>query len=140
MPPPHADVLHALVHARGHPRDLGDAVWLERERGDDHLNSVAGDGLTKWTSANRPIANTDLVTWLTPGFHHVPRPEDWPVMPVAWHRFAIKPVGFFGRSPQSTFRDRADLGSRPCPESPDGARHRQGYCRSPANCSSAGDD
>ena len=27
------------------------------------------------------------------------RPERWPVMPVAWHSFAIKPVGFFGRSP-----------------------------------------
>jgi primary-amine oxidase len=67
--------------------------------GDYPTNSVAGDGLTKWTSANRPIANTDVVTWLTLGFHHVPRPEDWPVMPVAWHSFAIKPVGFFGRSP-----------------------------------------
>jgi primary-amine oxidase len=67
--------------------------------GDYPTNSVANDGLTKWTSANRAIANTDVVTWLTLGFHHVPRPEDWPVMPVAWHSFAIKPVGFFGRSP-----------------------------------------
>ncbi len=67
--------------------------------GDYPTNSVAGDGLSKWTAANRPIANTDVVAWLTLGFHHVPRPEDWPVMPVAWHSFAIRPVGFFGRSP-----------------------------------------
>lgn len=67
--------------------------------GDSPTNRVAGDGLTKWTSANRPIANTDVVTSLTLGFHHGPRPEDWPVMLVAWHSFAIKPVGFFGRSP-----------------------------------------
>jgi primary-amine oxidase len=67
--------------------------------GDYPTNSVAGDGLVKWTAANRPIANTDVVAWLTLGFHHVPRPEDWPVMPVAWHSFAIRPVGFFGRNP-----------------------------------------
>jgi primary-amine oxidase len=67
--------------------------------GDYPTNSVAGDGLPKWTAANRPIANTDVVTWVSLGFHHVPRPEDWPVMPVAWHSFSIKPVGFFNRSP-----------------------------------------
>lgn len=67
--------------------------------GDYPTNSVAGDGLVKWTAANRPIANTDLVAWLTLGFHHVPKPEDWPVMPVAWHSFAIRPVGFFARNP-----------------------------------------
>lgn len=69
--------------------------------GDYPTNSVAGAGLPKWTSANRPIANTDVVTWLTLGFHHVPRPEDWPVMPVAWHGFAIRPVGFFNRNPSA---------------------------------------
>lgn len=67
--------------------------------GDYPSNSVAGEGLPKWTAANRAIANTDVVAWLTMGFHHVPRPEDWPVMPVAWHSFAIRPVGFFDRSP-----------------------------------------
>ncbi len=67
--------------------------------GDYPTNSVAGAGLPQWTKANRAIANTDVVTWLTLGFHHVPRPEDWPVMPVAWHGFAIRPVGFFNRSP-----------------------------------------
>jgi len=67
--------------------------------GDYPSNSVAGLGLPEWTAANRPIANTDVVAWLTLGFHHVPRPEDWPVMPVAWHSFALRPVGFFARSP-----------------------------------------
>lgn len=67
--------------------------------GDYPSNSVAGQGLPEWTAANRNIANTDVVAWLTLGFHHVPRPEDWPVMPVAWHSFALRPVGFFARSP-----------------------------------------
>lgn len=61
--------------------------------------SIAGDGLPKWTAANRNIDNTDLVAWLTMGFHHVPRPEDWPIMPVARHSFEIRPVGFFSRNP-----------------------------------------
>jgi primary-amine oxidase len=67
--------------------------------GDYPTLSTAGDGLPKWTAANRPISNTDLVAWLTMGFHHVPRPEDWPIMPVAWHSFEIRPVGFFSRNP-----------------------------------------
>lgn len=67
--------------------------------GDYPTVSTAGDGLPKWTAANRAIANTDVVAWLTMGFHHVPRPEDWPLMPVAKHSFEIRPVGFFTRNP-----------------------------------------
>jgi primary-amine oxidase len=67
--------------------------------GDYPTVSTAGQGLPQWTAANRSIANTDVVAWLTMGFHHVPRPEDWPVMPVAWHSFEIRPVGFFSRNP-----------------------------------------
>jgi primary-amine oxidase len=67
--------------------------------GDYPTMSTAGDGLPKWTSANRAIAGTDIVAWLTMGFHHVPRPEDWPLMPVQTHSFSIRPVGFFERNP-----------------------------------------
>ena len=41
----------------------------------------------------------DIVVWYTFGHHHVPRPEDWPVMPVATIGFKLKPVGFFDRNP-----------------------------------------
>lgn len=67
--------------------------------GDYPTVSTAGDGLPRWTGANRPIANTDVVAWVTMGFHHIPRPEDWPLMPVAKHSFEIRPVGFFARNP-----------------------------------------
>jgi primary-amine oxidase len=67
--------------------------------GDYPTVSTAGAGLPAWTAANRGVANTDVVAWLTLGFHHVPRPEDWPVMPVVWHSFEIRPVGFFARNP-----------------------------------------
>ena len=58
-----------------------------------------GEGLPKWTKANESIENTDLVVWYVFGHHHIPRPEDWPIMPVAHSGFLLKPVGFFDRNP-----------------------------------------
>jgi primary-amine oxidase len=37
--------------------------------------------------------------WHTVGVTHVPRPEDWPVMPVEYCGFMLQPVGFFERNP-----------------------------------------
>jgi primary-amine oxidase len=56
-------------------------------------------GLPMFTRANRPIVDTDLVVWYTLGHNHIPRPEDWPVMPVSSIGFTLKPVGFFDRNP-----------------------------------------
>ncbi len=58
-----------------------------------------GDGLPRWTAADRPIVNTDLVLWYTFGVTHIARPEDWPVMPVEYSGFTLAPLGFFDRNP-----------------------------------------
>jgi primary-amine oxidase len=58
-----------------------------------------GDGLPKWTAADRDITNRDLVVWFTFGQTHVPRLEDWPVMPVSSVGFMLRPDGFFDRNP-----------------------------------------
>ncbi|MBW4551138.1 MAG: primary-amine oxidase [Aphanocapsa sp. GSE-SYN-MK-11-07L] len=58
-----------------------------------------GQGLPKWTEGDRPLENTDLVVWYVFGHHHIPRPEDWPVMPVAYIGFQLKPAGFFDCNP-----------------------------------------
>ena len=55
------------------------------------MGSTGEDTLTEWVKKNRPIMNTDIVAWYTMGFHHVPRPEDWPQMPVMWHTFSLSP-------------------------------------------------
>jgi len=58
-----------------------------------------GDGLVRWVKANRPIDGKDVVLWYTLGVTHVPRPEDWPVMPVVHTGFKLVPTGFFDRNP-----------------------------------------
>ena len=70
--------------------------------GDYPTLSRPGEGLPKWTAANRAIANTDIVLWYTMGMHHVARAEDWPVMPVAWNGFELRPFDFFDRNPALT--------------------------------------
>ena len=66
----------------------------------DYPNLHPGsDGLPKWTKANRAITDQDIVVWHTFGSTHVPRPEDWPVMPVEYCGFVLKPDGFFDRNP-----------------------------------------
>jgi primary-amine oxidase len=56
-------------------------------------------GLEDITSNDRDISNCDLVMWHTFGLTHVPRPEDWPVMPVEYCGFHLIPVGFFDKNP-----------------------------------------
>ena len=58
-----------------------------------------GAGLPEWTKNNRSVENTDIVVWYTFGTNHVPRPEDWPVMPVDYIGFRLKPAGFFDQNP-----------------------------------------
>ncbi|MBI3649510.1 MAG: primary-amine oxidase [Acidobacteria bacterium] len=66
----------------------------------DYINqSKGGEGLPKWTKANRPIENQDLVIWYTLGVTHIPRPEEWPVMTVHKASFKLMPSGFFTRNP-----------------------------------------
>jgi primary-amine oxidase len=67
--------------------------------GDYPNQSKGGDGLPKWTKANRPIDGRDVVVWYTMGITHNPRPEDWPVMPVHTAGFKLVPWGFFTRNP-----------------------------------------
>ncbi len=57
------------------------------------------DGLPRWTKQNRDIADRDIAIWYVFGAHHVPRVEEWPVMPVDKIGFWLKPDGFFDGNP-----------------------------------------
>jgi primary-amine oxidase len=72
----------------------------ERRAAGDYPNQhLGGDGLPRWTAADRSLVGTDIVAWHTFGVTHLPRPEDWPVMPVEYCGFHLAPVGFFDRNP-----------------------------------------
>ncbi|MEQ1785901.1 MAG: primary-amine oxidase [Acidimicrobiales bacterium] len=72
----------------------------ERRAAGDHPNQhPGGDGLPRWTAADRSLVGTDVVVWHTFGVTHVPRPEDWPVMPVEHCGFLLSPKGFFDQNP-----------------------------------------
>ena len=72
----------------------------ERYAAGDYPNQhPGGAGLPEYTARDRAVADTDIVVWYTMGHHHVVRPEDWPVMPVACIGFALKPAGFFDGNP-----------------------------------------
>ena len=81
-------------------------VWVTPYREDERFaagdypnQSSGGDGLPLWTAQDRPIENTDVVFWYTFGHTHIPRTEDYPVMPAAYIGFLLKPNGFFNNNP-----------------------------------------
>jgi len=87
-------------------RVLEHTLWVtpyareERWPCGEFVNQSAEDeGLPVWTAAERSIANTDVVLWYTFGIHHVPRVEDWPIMPADTVSFWLKPTGFFDHNP-----------------------------------------
>lgn len=67
--------------------------------GDYPNQHPGGAGLPDYTKADRSVENRDIVVWYTFGHLHVPRPEDWPVMPVMYTGFSLRPVGFFDQNP-----------------------------------------
>ena len=67
--------------------------------GDYPNQSEPGEGLPKWTAANRSLDRQDVVVWYTFGITHVPRPEEWPVMNATVAGFKLLPVSFFSRNP-----------------------------------------
>ncbi|BBH03768.1 Copper amine oxidase family protein [Prunus dulcis] len=62
-------------------------------------NPRVGEGLATWVKKNRSLEETDIVLWYVFGITHVPRLEDWPVMPVERIGFMLMPHGFFNCSP-----------------------------------------
>ncbi|BAZ11982.1 copper amine oxidase [Calothrix sp. NIES-4071] len=58
-----------------------------------------GKGLPEYISNDESLMSKDIVLWYSMGVTHVPRPEDWPVMPTHRVGFKLVPRGFFNRNP-----------------------------------------
>lgn len=81
-------------------------LWVTRHDADELYPAgwfpnqhAGGDGLPRWTAADRPINNEHVVIWHTVNYHHWPRPEDWPVQPVVYAGFHWMADGFFDENP-----------------------------------------
>lgn len=83
-------------------------LWVTPYRQDERFpageHTPQGDGspgLPQWTAANRSLTNCPegLVVWHAFGVCHVPRAEDFPVMPCEVTGFSLKPDNFFSGNP-----------------------------------------
>ena len=63
------------------------------------LQSKGGEGLKTWTAQNRSLEGSDPVIWHCFGATHIPRVEDFPVMPCEVVGFHLKPFCFFDMNP-----------------------------------------
>jgi len=61
--------------------------------------SRGGTGVRSWADRKEGIVDEDLVVFVQFGINHVPRVEDFPVMPCEVIRVGLKPVNFFDRNP-----------------------------------------
>ena len=83
----------------------GNTLWITRHHPGElyaagaYPNQSRVDlGLTAFSN-DEPIENADLVAWYTMGFHHVTRPEDWPVVSTMRRSVTLRPVAFFDANP-----------------------------------------
>ncbi|BAS87735.1 Os04g0136200, partial [Oryza sativa Japonica Group] len=82
-------------------------LWVTSYKNDEmypggefpNQNPRINEGLATWVKQDRSLEETNIVLWYVFGVTHVPRLEDWPVMPVEHIGFMLKPDGFFDCSP-----------------------------------------
>ncbi|MER7016236.1 primary-amine oxidase [Saccharopolyspora sp. NPDC000359] len=96
-------------------------LWVTQHAEDERYpagewvnQSHGGAGIPAFTAADRSIDGEDIVLWHTFGLTHFPRPEDWPIMPVDYCGFTLKPVGFFDRNPTLDVPPNPSTGSHCC--------------------------
>ena len=72
----------------------------ERYAAGDFVNQhPGGGGIPQFIAGDEPLVGEDVVLWHTFGLTHFPRNEDWPVMPMDYAKFTLKPYNFFERNP-----------------------------------------
>lgn len=82
------------------------SLWVTQYRRDEMWPAgytpnqhPGGAGLPSYAANNRSVDGEDIVVWHSFGLTHFPRSEDWPVMPVDYAGFKLRPENFFDRNP-----------------------------------------
>ena len=91
-----------------------DELWAAGYTPNQH---PGGAGLPSYAAGNRPVDGEDIVVWHSFGLTHFTRTEDWPIMPVDYAGFALRPENFFDHNPTLNV-----------PEDPNGARGHANCC------------
>ncbi|KAF5385361.1 hypothetical protein D9615_001013 [Tricholomella constricta] len=113
-----AFVTNALWVCREVEGEKGGRMWpagkyVPQTRGEPE------DSVGKWVQGKQNVENEDILLYLTVGTTHIPRPEDWPVMPVEHLSVTFKPNSFFKANPSIDVPGTAD--ARSVPAFPNGA-------------------
>lgn len=98
---------------------------------------AGGSGLPAYVDRGGAVDGEDLVVWHSFGLTHIPRPEDWPVMPVDYSGFWIKPYGFLDRNPALDVPD-VEKADSSCCTSGDGAAQAQTPGNAAGSCGGGG--
>ncbi|KAI9676820.1 MAG: hypothetical protein M1817_006659 [Caeruleum heppii] len=61
--------------------------------------SRGGTGVRSWADRRDNVKDTDIVLFVQFGMQHIPRVEDFPVMPCEMLKVSFKPVNFFDKNP-----------------------------------------
>ncbi|KAF4979775.1 hypothetical protein FZEAL_4079 [Fusarium zealandicum] len=61
--------------------------------------SIGGTGIKAWIDHPEAVVDEDIVIWHTFGFNHIPRVEDFPIMPAEIAQMHLKPYNFCNYNP-----------------------------------------
>lgn len=81
-------------------------IYITRYREDELFaggkytnQSRGGSGVRSWANRKNNVKDEDVVVWVQFGINHIPRIEDFPVMPCEVIKMTLKPVNFFTKNP-----------------------------------------
>lgn len=81
--------IYVTTHA---DRELYAGGWYTNQ-------SRGGTGVRSWAARQDNVKDEDIVVWVQFGINHIPRIEDFPVMPCEILKVSLKPVNFFDKNP-----------------------------------------
>ncbi|KAF7089798.1 hypothetical protein CFC21_092678 [Triticum aestivum] len=95
-------------------------LWVTSYKSDEifpggefpNQNPRIHEGLATWVKKDRSLEETNIVLWYVFGITHIPRLEDWPVMPVERSGFMLMPHGFFNCSPAVDVPPASDVDAK----------------------------
>ncbi|KAG6334290.1 hypothetical protein ID866_4805 [Astraeus odoratus] len=101
-----------------------------------HTREEPEESVGSWVKGGSgSIDNEDILLYLTLGTTHIPRPEDWPVMPVEHVNILFKPSSFFTKNPSMDVPGTKDPHSRPAFDVDSRNDHANGTNGTSACCS-----